>query len=580
MSKNVVTVPFTSTPVSSFLNDPAVLATIPVAVIFLILMFLNKRTKKGVLAKAKFAGTAERRTARKMACKIMQKRKHNEVAFFIGTPNGKEVYNDPNGKTILTLPEDPQTVYIPNAQEMIFVVGAPGSGKSFSVTDPMMRSAVEQGHTVVAFDYKGYEESDKDLAPTSKLAGYAKERGYKVYVIAPGSKESDTCNLLDFLNDANDGQRAYQLANVLNQNFKLGGDSGSSSSFFTQAGNQLIQAILMLAKGSNKYADIALCHKILALPDLAKRIAIAKLPQYQKVAFDNFLSSTDSPETAGSIASTSSIMFSRFMVPEVLGVFGNKTSIPLDLKGRTLLIFRMDPQKEASTAPLMAALIHLIAYRNIFTKRTNPICFFLDEVSTIYLPSLSNLLNLGRSAGAVFCLAVQSIGLLEKAYGKQDTEAILGACKTQIVAQLNENRTAQYYSEQLGKEDIFYQQKSQSSGKGGRSTSRSDHQQTRPLIEIQELMQLLQGEVIVLNPGYKNKKTARIPYRTRINIPKRDIQSVKDAGKIWAGIKQEKIKNNCSVPPSDAELAARERLAEKMLPSPADPLKVEMASKF
>ena len=183
MSKNVVTVPFTSTPVPSFLNDPAVLATIPVAVIFLILMFLNKRTRKGVLAKAKFAGTAERRTARKMACKIMQKRKHNEVAFFIGTPNGKEVYNDPNGKTILTLPEDPQTIYIPNAQEMIFVVGAPGSGKSFSVTDPMMRSAVEQGHTVVAFDYKGYEESDKDLAPTSKLAGYAKERGYKVYVI-------------------------------------------------------------------------------------------------------------------------------------------------------------------------------------------------------------------------------------------------------------------------------------------------------------------------------------------------------------------------------------------------------------
>ena len=237
MSKNVVTVPFTSTPVPSFLNDPAVLAAIPATIIFLVLIFLNKRTQKGVLAKAKFAGAGERRTARKMACKIMQKRKHNEVAFFIGTPKGKEVYKDPNGKIILTLPEDPQTIYIPNAQEMIFVVGAPGSGKSFSVTDPMMRSAVEQGHTVVAFDYKGYEESDKDLAPTSKLAGYAKERGYKVYVIAPGSKESDTCNLLDFLEDAYDGQRAYQLANVLNQNFKLGGDSGGNSSFFTQAAN-------------------------------------------------------------------------------------------------------------------------------------------------------------------------------------------------------------------------------------------------------------------------------------------------------------------------------------------------------
>lgn len=361
---------------------------------------------------------------------------------------------------------------------------------------------------------------------------------------------------------------------MLNQNFKLSSESGSSS-FFTQAGNQLIQAILMLAKGSDKYVDIALCHKILALPNLSKRIATAKLPQYQKVAFDQFLSSTDSPETAGSIATTASIMFSRFMSPEILGVFGNKTSIPLDLKGRTLLIFRMDPQKEAAIAPLMASVIHLIAYRNIFTRRTNPICFFLDEVSTIYLPSLPNLLNLGRSAGAAFCLAVQSIGLLEKTYGKQDVEAILGACKTQIVAQLNENRTAQYYSEQLGKEDIFYQQKSRSSGKGGGSTSRSDHQQTRSLVEIQELMQMLQGETIILNPGYKSKKNTRIPYRTLINIPARDIQSLKGAEKIWAVIKQEKIQNNAAISPPDEELEERERLAEQMLPMPLEQVELE-----
>ena len=420
---------------------------------------------------------------------------------------------------------------------------------------------------IVAFDYKGYEESDKELAPTSKLAGYAREREYQVYIIAPGSPESDGCNILDFLNNASDGQRAYQLANVLNQNFKLNAE-GSNGSFFTQAGNQLIQAILMLAKSSDKYADIALCHKILALPNLSQRIAKAKLPQYQKVAFDNFLSSTNSPETAASIASTASIMFSRFMSPEILGAFGNQTTIKLDLTGRMLLIFRMDPQKEAALAPLMASIIHLIAYRNIFTKRTNPICFFLDEVSTIYLPSLPNLLNLGRSAGAVFCLAVQSLGLLEKTYGKQDVEAILGACKTQIVAQLNENRTAQYYSEQFGREEVFYQQRSRSSGRGGSSTSHADHQQTRPLVETQELMQMLQGEAILLNSGFKNNKNTRIPYRTRIKIPKQDLQALNSSKKAWAILKQEKIRNNAAVPPTEDELEEREKLAEQMLPLP------------
>jgi type IV secretory pathway TraG/TraD family ATPase VirD4 len=580
MSENKIEIPATSD-LPGFVYDPAFLLMICTGLAYVVFLILrNRNTRKGVLAKARFAGATERRAARKLACELMEARKHNEVAFYISTPRNAEIIHENDGKTTLVLPEDPTTLYIPNAQEMIFVVGAPGSGKSFSVTDPMMRCATDQGHTIVAFDYKGYEESATDLAPTSKLAGYAKERGYQVYVLAPGSQESDSCNILDFLTDSRDGQRAYQLGNVLQQNLKLSGEGSSSGGFFSLAGNQLIQAILMLAKGSDEYADIALCHKILALPELSKRIAIAKLPQYQKTAFDNFLASAGSPETAASIASTASIMFSRFMSPEILGVFGNKTSIPLDLKGRTLLIFRMDPQKEAAIAPLMASVIHLIAYRNIFTKRTNPICFFLDEVSTIYLPSLPNLLNLGRSAGAVFCLAVQSIGLLEKTYGKQDVEAILGACKTQFIAQLNENRTAQYYCEQLGREEVFYQQRSRSSGKGGGSTSRADHQQTRPLVEIQELMQMLQGEVILLNPGYRTQKSTRIPYRTRIKIPKRDIQSVKNAGKVWAQIKQQKIKNNASIPPTDDELAQREKLAEQMLPLPIDSLEEQVAAKF
>ncbi|MCC5613193.1 hypothetical protein LC612_42575 [Nostoc sp. CHAB 5834] len=165
-------------------------------------------------------------------------------------------------------------------------------------------------------------------------------------------------NPLDFLRSETDAEMARQLAIVLNRNFKLTSGDALDSGFFANAGDQLAQAIFMLARGTC-FPDIMMCHAILSLPKLIDRIEQASLNPWVKVAFDQFLSVAGSPETAASIVGTTSGLFTRFMIPSTLSGFCGQTNIPLDLKGRKMVVFGMDKEKRDVIAPLSTDLISL-----------------------------------------------------------------------------------------------------------------------------------------------------------------------------------------------------------------------------
>jgi type IV secretory pathway TraG/TraD family ATPase VirD4 len=521
--------------------------------------------KKRVLARARFGGRRERTAARKLACKQIEARKLSEAALYIGSPKDSQI-TEADGKKVICLPEDPNTVYVPFASEHILIMGRPGSGKTFSANDPLVRSALDQGDTVFYYDFKGHE----DPAPSSKLVGYATERCYKVSIFAPSAAETCVCNLLDFLSGPGDTEEAYQLASVMNQNLKLDDSSSSNSGFFSQAGNLLIQAILILAKGS-RFPDIAMCHKILALPDLVKRLSVANLDEYTKVVFDNYLSSAGSPETASSIATTASLLFTRFMTPYTLAAFCGKSTLPLDVDGRHFVVFRMNPKIRNLVGPLMASTIHLMVNRNIFRSRRTRLVFSGDEISSIDLIMLHDWLNLLRSSGFIGILGAQSFGYFEQTYGKDRLDAIIGGCTTQLVFQLNDQRTAEYYIKQLGDQDVSYKLKSRSRGKDGSNNSSSEHLQTRPLLEIQEIQQFPKGKCILLNPGYGNlKKEIRIPMIQQINIPEHDKVAMEKSVASWSKIRAKLAKESTARQLTNAELAMREMEAKLMLPLPEE----------
>ena len=84
-------------------------------------------------------------------------------------------------------------------------------------------------------------------AQTKRAVAYAMKRGYTVRVFAPGFPESETCNPLDLIKDEEDAIAAGQLAQVVNKNFSKG-NAGGGDKFFEEAGDSLVEGILLVTK--------------------------------------------------------------------------------------------------------------------------------------------------------------------------------------------------------------------------------------------------------------------------------------------------------------------------------------------
>ena len=233
---------------------------------FIALSVAGNRTKKAKLATGNFGGAKEKRNARKIGLKQMKAKKRNSVALYIGKP-----------KDIIVGSRDRQTLFLPNAQEGIAVCGGPGKGKTYSVINPCVRSAIDQGYPVILYDFKYPSQNGicDGSSQTEQIVGYADKHGYRINFFTPGFKESDVCNPLDFLRSPSDAETARQLGTVMNRNFRMLAQD-KEDPFFGPAGDQLCEAVFMLAK-SSPYPDVMTCQAILSMDKLVERLGAAQL---------------------------------------------------------------------------------------------------------------------------------------------------------------------------------------------------------------------------------------------------------------------------------------------------------------
>jgi hypothetical protein len=94
--------------------------------------------KKGKLSKGRFGKEREKGVARQQSIKQIRSPQPNSVSLYIGRPSNS--------------PFEKQPLYLPDAQRGIAVCGGPGSGKTFSVIDPAIRSAIDQGFPAIVYD--------------------------------------------------------------------------------------------------------------------------------------------------------------------------------------------------------------------------------------------------------------------------------------------------------------------------------------------------------------------------------------------------------------------------------------------
>jgi TraM recognition site of TraD and TraG len=533
-----------------------------VLVVFVLVQMMGK--KKNKIGRARLATLGEVRKSRDIAIKTIND--PHEMSLWIGMPDKFSI--GPDGQIVMK--PNRHTVMLRRITEHCMCYGGAGAGKSRNFLDRLGFAGVMRELPIIAVDLKGDEERS-NIAPTSGIAGFALENEYEVFTIAPFFEDSHCLNIVQLLKNASDLATANQLGCAICEN---GLAEGEKPDTWDISGGQLIAAGLMMARGQpeGKGDDLATVQKILArLAGDPKAIKSANISQYQKAAYDEFLASANSPQTAASVAFSALRMLSRVMIPEITGVFCRKTNIPTILKKKQMLIFRVDPEYAPVILPLVAAAVELIMQRNIYSGQGIGGLALLDELPQYRLPQLAKMAAVARSKKWSFVYGAQGENILEMAYGEARAKALLENAQTVVLMRLASIETAKKYSDAIGQEDATT--KNKSSGRGGSSTTVQET--LRSVVPLEELMQQPTGRCVLFTPtvttkkmdgGIKGEDRVRIPYRHQFKIPKRELEAMKRAELNWKKYRQIAAKRSRAKPLTEDELFGRQLLVESLLP--------------
>ena len=519
---------------------------------FLILASLNQ--KQPQLTSARMANRWDKLNATNLAFKHMKvtaSEKCNPSAAWCGTPQYQYKFLGSKwaSRVQTTLHNTMPTTWIPDVGRGVLVLGAPGSGKTFSFIDRVLESLFAQSVSVLLYDKKG----DQMKLHMSLASRY----GYTVDVFAPGGvgveqgedpnhpEAQYTCviNPLDFMKDARDATTAGELAKIFIDS--QGGGDGKKD-FFSQTGGMLAKGLMQLAK-SSKYQDLPMVYAITQLPNLVKRLDWAvqrndkhKLDPWIAATLSNFLSSKESEKTAASIKTTAEITFSGFIQNDLLPCMIGKSTIDLHLKPKQLLVMKLDDRRRSVIAPLIIMCMHLSIVENLSQKRKNPFCYCIDEAPSLgVFAKLAEFINEYRSNGGIPIIGAQSLNQFFELYGDKRGKALVSGLYTHVLFGPNDSATAEEYSKKFGNKTEITTSVSRSSAATGGSTSVSKQIHQVPLISVDQIERFPQGKAIIANPGYGDKDDTRRPLMGRIGIPEEDIKRELNAQTvIW----QEKVR--------------------------------------
>ena len=490
--------------------------------------FMMRGGGKGKLADGRFATGGEISKARKFGLKQIREAVHNQVALQLGN----------------------RGLVVPDAQRSTAIIGSSGSGKTDSVMDPSIDSAIEQGMTCLVYDVKG--------TLMKRHAAYAAAHGYSVYTFAPGFSYSDSLNILDFMAGPDDGAMAAQIARVLNANLRPVG--AKEDAYFGPSGDALLKAIFMMARGS-VYNDLLGAWEILSLPDLADRLVTAKhngaISSWIRAAANGVMSVAGAADTVSGIVGTAVTSFGRLIDPLLLPSILTST-IPLDLPGKQIIFFQIDEQRESETAPLVAMAIHMLVTRNLNAqvKRKVPFFISLDEFTSIRLPEIEAWVNRFREYGMVLQLGYQSDSQLRMRYSPDYAKSIIASCSTKFIFSPGAGNTevADAWSKACGEKEVKY--KTRNSGKGGSTT---EHITRVPLITSDAICRFKSGECILLNPVYSR------PYKLRIKRRKQDMEGRRKCIETWEQTLEPKLTERASNRRFDIQQPMSEWLNEQLI---------------
>ena len=377
----------------------------------------------------------------------------------------------------------------------IWVVGVPGSGKTFSIIEPLIRQEAAKGWSICVYDYKFPTLARKLFYHFEKNKYYGKlpphaqfnvinfvdvEYSRRVnpiqnrYINSVGEASETAVTLMEALQKGKSGGggsddffkksaenflaacifffvnhdvRPYDKDwNELREVEEVDPDTGEvTSKFFDRDGNP---AELYRRKG--RYADLPHVLSFL-MEDYATVFDV--LMSDDKIdslvaPFKTALKNKAMDQLEGMVG-TLRIYVSRLVTPEAYWVLsGDDFDLKIsDPKNPAYLLIANDPKMEAIITALNAVILNrLVSEVNTGEGKNNPVSIIVDELPTLYFNKIDRLQGTARSNKVSIALGFQSKEQLEKDYGKEVTAALLGIFGTVVSAATNNKETVEWLS--------------------------------------------------------------------------------------------------------------------------------------
>lgn len=381
-------------------------------------------------------------------------------------------------------------INVVNPFRATLILGTPGSGKSYAVLNNYIKQHIEKGFSMLVYDYK--------FDDLTRIAYNHLLHHLDKYTVKPkfcvinfdNPRKSNRCNPIDarFMDDISD---AYESAYVtlLNLNKTWVDKQGD---FFTDSAVILLAAIIWYLKihDGGRYCTFPHAIEFLCQP-LEKIFPI--LSSYPEL--ENYLSpfmdawkSNAQDQLQGQVASVK-IPLSRMISPQLYWVLtGNDFALDINNPEEPKILCMGNNPDRQSIYGAALGLYNSRLIRLINKKGKLKSSLIIDELPTIYVRGLDNLIATARSNKVSVCLGFQDFSQLERDYGEKEAKVIINTVGNIFSGQVVGD-TARTLSDRFGK----IVQLRESHSVSNDSVTTSTNTQLETLIPASKISNLTQG---------------------------------------------------------------------------------------
>ena len=404
------------------------------------------------------------------------------------------------------------------------MIGAAGVGKTAYWLYPCLEYALASGMSFLSTDTKGdvvrnYGEIAKNCY------------GYRVGVIdLRNPTRSDGFNLLHLVNKYMDlfkkkpdnllfKAKAERYAKIISKTIITAGMDGQSfgqNQFFYDAAEGLLTATILLVAEfcpppERHIVSVFKIIQELMAPSKTKgqtqfQVLLSMLPETHKAKWFAGAATSTADQAMASVMSTALARLNAFLDSEMEQLLCFDTAVDSETfcKEKSALFLVM-PEEDPSKFFMVSLIIQQL-YREILSvadenggKLPNRAVFYADEFGTLpKIESAEMMFSASRSRRLSIVPIIQSLGQLEKNYGKEGAEIIVDNVQLTIFGGFAPNsETAQVMSKSLGSRTV----QSGSISKGKDNASQSLQMIERPLMTPDELKSMPKGQFIVMKTG-------------------------------------------------------------------------------